>query len=109
MEDIIQQRKKLENILAEKASKDKQFRNQLVNNPKETIGNEFGIKIPDSLNITVLQEDASTFYLILPSVVNLETGHELSEAELQQVSGGNLFDTQCSTWSWILTQCDACG
>jgi bacteriocin-like protein len=46
------------------------------------------MKIPDNLNITILEENAQTFYLILPAKINPETEDELTEAELMNVSGG---------------------
>ncbi len=35
-----------------------------------------------------MEEDPATFFLVLPPQINLETEDELSEAELEMVSGG---------------------
>jgi hypothetical protein len=40
----------------------------------------------------VVEENPSTFYLILPPKINSETEDELSEAELEMVSGGGYGD-----------------
>lgn len=110
MENQISQRKILEEQLITKALKDETFRNQLIKNPHKTISEEFGVTIPESITINVLTEDARTFYLVLPFVQEMGAGDELSESELQRVAAGDggFFDTECSTWSWIMTQCNAC-
>jgi len=59
-----------------------------LTSPRETLETELGINIPDAVNINVLEEDQSSFYLVLPPVINPETEDELSEAELEMVSGG---------------------
>lgn len=82
------QRKKLEEQLIAKAMKDENFRKLLLENPKAAIENETGIKMPDTVNLKVVEEDTATFYLVLPPVINPETEDELSEAELEMVSGG---------------------
>lgn len=88
MENINNQRKQLEEQLIAKATKDENFRKLLLENPRAAIENETGIKMPDTLNLKVVEEDTATFYLILPPVINPETEDELSEAELEMVSGG---------------------
>jgi hypothetical protein len=79
-------RKQLEQKIIEKAMKDESFRKQLIEDPKFVIEKETGIKIPASLNVTVLEENPQTFYLILPPVI--QEDEELTEAELEEVSGG---------------------
>jgi hypothetical protein len=101
MESKDQQLKQLEQQLVEKAMKDEQFRSQLVNNPRETIEKEMGVKIPESIIIKVLEEDINNLYLILPTVPVQESDGELTEADLQLVAGGTLggvstFDAACS-------------
>jgi hypothetical protein len=76
-----------EQRLIEKAMKDDGFRHQLLDNPRETIGLELGIKIPESIQIHVVQEDPTSVYLVLPPKHD-QQGDELSEAELAGVAGG---------------------
>ena len=97
-------RMNLEQRLIERAMKDREFRRQLVEDPRKMVEQETGITVPEGLTIRVLEEEPGTFYLVLPSVAGPAEENELSEAELQQVSGGN--DTECSTWSWV-TACNA--
>jgi len=95
------QKQQMEQRLVEKAMKDEQFREQLRVSPKETIEAELGIKLPQALNIHVLEEKPDSVFLILPNTsTNLSDG-ELSEAELESVSGGWSGDTECGT-------CDGC-
>jgi len=84
----MEQRKQLERQIIAKAMKDESFRKLLLEDPKFTLEQEAGMKLPASVNIKILEEDAQTFYLVLPGKINPETEDELTEAELMQVSGG---------------------
>jgi len=89
--------------LIDKAIKDKQFRNQLVNNPREAIGNEFGFKIPENIQVNVLEEDANTIYITLPAKTPTVQEFELPDAELAQVAGGTEGYTNLDSFCY----CDA--
>jgi hypothetical protein len=88
MIDQVAERNKLQVQLIEKVLKDEAFRNALVTSPRETLEDEYKIKIPDDFKIHVLEEDVNTIYLVLPPRTILEKSDELSEAELQTVAGG---------------------
>ena len=88
-------RKQLEQALIEKAMKDESFRKQLIEDPRSAIQEEFKMKIPDSLNLIVLEEDQKNFYLILPSNPSPGGEMELTEAELEGVSAGNMYSIGC--------------
>ncbi len=81
-------RKKLEEQIIEKAIKDDIFREKLVGNPKLIFELETGIKLPESLNIRIMQEDQKTVYLVLPPFRGDIAEDELTEAELASVAGG---------------------
>ncbi len=68
--------------LTEKAFEDLDFRQQLMADPKAVIHQEFGIEVPDSLNIHVHQSDKNTFHLALPA------GPQLDEEQLDQIAAG---------------------
>lgn len=87
----MQDRKKLENQLIEKAMKDEEFREELLKNPKETIEQEFNIKIPDFINFSIFEEDGQSFYLVLPQKSNPQSKDELTESELNAISGSGLY------------------
>lgn len=59
-------RRKIEEQIIEKAKNDDSFRKRLLENPKIVFELETGIKLPESLIITVLQEDQKTVYLVIP-------------------------------------------
>ncbi len=84
----MEQRKQFEQQIIEKVMKEEDFRKRLIEDPKFTLEQETGLRIPGSMNIIVLEEDAHTFYLVLPAKINPETDGELTEADLEMVSGG---------------------
>ncbi len=84
----MEQRKQLEQQIIEKAMKDEDFRKQLIEDPRLTLEQEVGMRIPDFMNIKVLEEDAQTFYLIIPPNPALNEDGELTDADLVGVSGG---------------------
>jgi hypothetical protein len=81
-------RKEFEQQIIEKAMKDEDFRKQLMEDPKFILEQETGMKMPGSMNIKVLEEDAGTFYLVLPPIPTVSEAGELSDADLEGVSGG---------------------
>jgi hypothetical protein len=84
------QKRQLEERLIEKAMKDEQFRENLLLNPKSIIEQELGIVIPDQMKIHVLEETVDSLYLVLPAGETPAGSDELTESELESVSGGGL-------------------
>lgn len=68
--------------LTEKAIVDPEFRQQLVSDPKAAIKQEFGIEVPEAINIVVHESDMSTLYMALPA------GPELNEEQLEAIAAG---------------------
>jgi hypothetical protein len=89
-------RKDLEIHLITRALKDGSFRAELIANPKAVIEQEIGSKLPDELEITVLEETADTVYMVLPC--NPYEG--VSEEELQ----ANLGMTYEDVAQWVIEQ-----
>jgi hypothetical protein len=77
--------------LTAKAWQDEAFRAALLRDPKTTIARELGITIPDTVQINVVQESPTQFYLVLPPPPE----GELSEQDLQGVSGGAAVACHC--------------
>ena len=69
-----------------KAWKDEKFRKELITNPKSVISKEFGVNLPDNVNVKVVEEDAKNLYMILP--MNPKIEGELSDEQLEAVAGG---------------------
>ncbi|MFN9175332.1 MAG: NHLP leader peptide family RiPP precursor [Synechocystis sp.] len=89
-------RKDLEIHLITRALKDESFRAELIANPKAIIEQEIGSKLPDELEITVLEETENTIYMVLPC--NPYEG--LSEEELKASLGMTYEDVA----QWVLEQ-----
>jgi hypothetical protein len=86
MEKQFANRRDLETALIEKCWKDPQFREQVVSDPKGTLEQHLGKKLPPQVNIFIHQEDANTVHFsIPPAPADLA---ELSDADLERVAGG---------------------
>ena len=89
MDEQTQQRSRQEieaHIIA-KAWKDEAYKQELLNNSKAVIEQEFGLELADDINVQVVEENASSLYLVLPMQPDLSTD-EVSEEELEAVAGG---------------------
>ena|SRR5687767_10977307 len=65
---------------------DADFKKRFVAEPKKVL-KEFGIDLPDSLNVKVVENTDDTMYLAIPPPPG-KKGGELSDAQLDDVSGG---------------------
>jgi|GEM_PF-2525079 hypothetical protein len=72
--------------LIAKTWKDDAFKQAFLSDPKATLSQEFGTPLPDSLSVEVLPESDQNMVLVLP--IRPDTATELSDAELEAVSGG---------------------
>ena len=88
----ITSRKEAEARLVERARRDEQFRSLLLSDPRAATRQELGINLPASVRLHVMQESPSDLYLVLPlkpgEFKGVLAGDELSETELEYVSGG---------------------
>ncbi len=83
---------KLNSQVVQKAWADPQFMKELVANPVKSIENLTGHKLslPDGQKLVVVdQSDASTVYFNVPRRLDVDS-LELTEEQLEQVSGGIL-------------------
>lgn len=77
-----------QNELIVRALKDESFRSELLANPKAVVEKEMGkinegAKLPDAVEVKVIDQPANALYLVLPIVPD-----ELSDEALEAVSGG---------------------
>ncbi|WP_281638433.1 hypothetical protein [Flavobacterium marginilacus] len=82
---------KILDVLVKKAWKDPTFKNDLITRPVATIENFLGrpIHLPEGKSITFVdQTDSSTIFINIPAEINMEDV-ELSEEQLDTVSGGD--------------------
>lgn len=85
MEEAAKDRGTVEQALIRKSLQDESFRGRLLADPKGTIEQELGRKLPADLEVQVLEETEDSIYLVLPPARAIG---ELSDAELDAVAGG---------------------
>lgn len=85
MDEAVTGRRAVEQALIRRSLEDESFRDKLLANPKATVEQELGRKLPAGLKVQVLEETEDTIYLVLPP--RRMTG-ELSDKELDAVAGG---------------------
>ena len=72
----------LKTRILSKADEDSDFRARLIADPKAAIASEVGTSIPDGFDVSVHEDSATTFHLVLPP------SPQLTETELENVAGG---------------------
>ena len=81
-------RAEVERRLIERSLEDDAFREQLLADPKGTLEEELGTRLPAEVQVQAVQKSADTIYLVLPSSSPLGGAGELSDRELEAVAGG---------------------
>ena len=71
----------LRDRLIAQAGEDDEFRARLLADPKATLREDYGLDLPENLNLYVYEDDLTTAHLVLPR------SKKLTEAELQAASG----------------------
>lgn len=70
-----------------RAMQDEAFKQQLLSNTKAVLEKELGEKMPENLELKILEQTDNTRYIVLP--MNAES-EELSDEELESVAGGGV-------------------
>ena len=84
-------RAEMERRLIQRSLEDEAFRQRLLAEPRAAIEQELGSRLPESVEVRVVEESADTIYLVLPSASPVgQAGGELSDQELDAVAGGQL-------------------
>jgi hypothetical protein len=83
-------RAEMERRLIQRSLEDEAFRQRLLDDPRAIIEQELGSRLPESVEVRVVEESADTIYLVLPSASPVGQGGELSDQELDAVAGGQL-------------------
>jgi hypothetical protein len=73
--------------VAQKAAESPEFRANFKANPKSMMEEKLQFKLPDDLEIVVMEDSPNKIHIVLPSAKE-----ELSELELSSVSGGVCWD-----------------
>jgi hypothetical protein len=92
-------RAEIERRLIQRSLEDEEFRQRLLDDPKGTAEQEMGSRLPEDVQVRVLEESVDTIYLVLPFASAVGEGGELSDQDLEAVSGG------ASSGSGACTEC----
>ena len=98
------------NSLMQRAASDESYCQRLKGNPRKCMEEAIGSPLPENLRFVVHDQPENLLRVILPCMTNGSSGpHELSEAELSEVSGGRkgllarlgdfFCDDHTSTWN----------
>jgi hypothetical protein len=74
--------------MIQRSVEDDSFRQRLLDDPKAVVEQELGSRLPEGVEVRVVEESAQTIYLVLPSASPLGEGGKLSDQELEAVAGG---------------------
>jgi hypothetical protein len=88
-------RTEVERRLMKRSLEDESFRQSLLADPKGTMEQELGSRLPESVEVRAVEETPEIIYLVLPSASRVGQGGELSDQELEDVSGGKSAVTYC--------------
>jgi hypothetical protein len=82
-------RAEFERRLIQRSMEEEDFRQKLLDDPKGTLEQELGTRLPEAVRVMAVEETQDTIYLVLPfsSPVGGEGG-ELSDEALESVAGG---------------------
>ncbi|MDB6132023.1 MAG: hypothetical protein JWM59_266 [Verrucomicrobiales bacterium] len=79
-------RNEIEEIVIGNAARHPEYREALLKDPKKVIETQLNNRLPEGMEVKVVQETGDTIYLRLPHVIT--EGSELSDSDLEQVAGG---------------------
>ncbi|MCY3879556.1 MAG: NHLP leader peptide family RiPP precursor [Rhodobacteraceae bacterium] len=82
-ESIMKTAVEMEDMIRAKADEDEAFRDRLLEDPRQAIHEATGLTVPEGFSISVHEESATDFHLVLPPA-----GSRLSDAELRSAAGG---------------------
>ena len=87
--------------LIERSIDDEELRRRLLADPKATVEQELGARLPEGIEIRAVEETPEVVYLVLPPstrATQQAVGGELSDRELEAVAGG---------WDPHTVECDS--
>ena len=81
-------RAEMERRMINRSMEDEEFRQRLLDDPKAAVEQELGSRLPESIEVRVVEETADTVFLVIPSASPIGGGAELSDQQLEAVAGG---------------------
>jgi hypothetical protein len=104
-------RNEFQEHLVKKAWADPEFKARLLQDPRGVMSEELakiqeGVSIPETVEVTVLEEQPGHIYMVLPINPAEITGKVLSEEDLDRVAGGQAAVQQVETQIQVALQLD---
>ena len=95
-------RAEMERRLVERSLEDESFRQKLLDDPRGTVEQELGTRLPEGVEVRAVEETADSIYLVLPSAEPIGEGGELSDQDLEAVAGAgsSAGSGACSICAW---------
>jgi hypothetical protein len=98
-------RNEIEAVIVKKALEDPKFKSRLLQSPKQVVQEQIAskqkdFKLPDGLDVKVLEETKSTLYIVIPRIPAGVAAGELSDNELEAVAGGMALAASSGTVNW---------
>lgn len=91
-------REAIETTIRQDAATDASFRAALIADSVNALGKRYGIAVPASMRIRVIEEQPDEVVLVLPAA----RGADLSELELELAAGGSTYtDNPCGNTSTV--------
>jgi len=88
-QEATKKRDEFESKLILKAWENEDFRKELLANPKKAVERESGQKVPESVEICILEETGNKIYFVIPrKPVKLTADGVLTDDALAQVAAG---------------------
>ena len=92
-------RAEFERRLINRSLQEEDFRQQLLSEPNAILEQDLGRRLPESIEVRVVQESQDTIYLVLPSrKAAVAQGSELSDQDLENVSGGSTYGPEIPSY-----------
>jgi len=89
--EIMEEKDKFLQDIIDKTAESLEFRAEFRANPKNIIEEKLRFRLPENMEIVVLEDSPDKIHIVLPSPPR----EELSEIELEAVSGGICWQDDC--------------
>jgi hypothetical protein len=86
-EQYIARRIERDRLVLDRALADPDFRRELIERPQQSLSTLYGVTIPESAQVRVLEESDDSHYVVIPPDMS-SLSEELTDEQLEAVAGG---------------------